>query len=118
MEAILHLKSPCIRFCKRGMFGLVCRRMFTIGAGLAKDASHLGREFCSRSCARPFWLMMSLRGTGKNYILTAADYLSRWAEARAVKQITAKDLAKFLYEDIWCNFGVPLELLSDQGPSF
>ena len=33
-----------------------------------------------------------------------------------MKQITAKDVAKFVYEDICCKFGVPLELLSDQGP--
>ena len=46
------------------------------------------------------------------------DYLSRWAEAKATKQITAKDVAKFVYEDICCKFGVPLELLSDQGPGF
>ena len=42
------------------------------------------------------------------------DYLSRWAKARAVKKITAKNVAKFVYEDICCKFGVPLELLSDQ----
>ena len=57
-------------------------------------------------------------GKGKSYILTSVDYLSRWVEARAVKQITAKDVAKFVYEDICCKFGVPLELLSDQGPGF
>ena len=55
---------------------------------------------------------------GKVYILTAVDYLSRWAEAKATKQITAKDVSKFVYEDICCKFGVPLELLSDQGPGF
>ncbi|MCO5570729.1 hypothetical protein L7F22_024457 [Adiantum nelumboides] len=55
----------------------------------------------------------------KCYILIAAvDYLSRWAEAKAVKQITAKDVAKFVYEDICCKFGMPLELLSDRGPGF
>lgn len=37
---------------------------------------------------------------GKIYILTAVDYLSRWVEARAVRQITNKDVAKFVYEDI------------------
>ena len=35
-----------------------------------------------------------------------------------MKQIAAKDVAKFVYEDICCKFGVPLELLSDQGPGF
>ena len=61
---------------------------------------------------------LPITSRGKSYILTAVDYLSRWAEARAVRQITAKDVAKFVYEDICCKFGVPLELLSDQGPGF
>ncbi|MCO5560550.1 hypothetical protein L7F22_014165 [Adiantum nelumboides] len=55
---------------------------------------------------------------GKCYILTAVDYLSQWGEAKATKKITAKDVVKFVYEDICCKFGVPLELLSDQGPGF
>ena len=55
---------------------------------------------------------------GKCYILTAVDYLSCWAEASAVRQVTAKDVAKFVYEDICCKFRVPLEILSNQGPSF
>ena len=61
---------------------------------------------------------LPITSRGKSYILTAVDYLSRWAEARAVRQITAKDVSKFVYEDICCKFGVPLELLSDQGPGF
>ena len=39
-------------------------------------------------------------------------------EAGAVKQIFEKDGAKFVYEEIYCKFGVPLELLFDQGPGF
>ena len=55
---------------------------------------------------------------GKCYILTAVDYLSRWAEAKAVKQITSKHVAKFIYEDVCCRHGVPLELVSDRGLGF
>lgn len=52
---------------------------------------------------------------GKFYILTAVDYLSRWAKAKAIKQVIAKEVAKFIYEDVCCRHGVPLELLSDKG---
>ncbi|MCO5598190.1 hypothetical protein L7F22_052282 [Adiantum nelumboides] len=55
---------------------------------------------------------------GKSYILIAVDYLSTWAEAIAVKTITAKDVVKFVYNEICCKFGVPLELLSDKVPGF
>ncbi|MCO5603253.1 hypothetical protein L7F22_057401 [Adiantum nelumboides] len=41
-----------------------------------------------------------------------------WAEAKPVKQITSKDVAKFVYEDICCKLGMPLEFLSDKGPGF
>ena len=61
---------------------------------------------------------LPITSRGKSYIITAVEYLSRWAEARAVKHITAHDVAKFVYEDICCKFGVPLELLSHQGPGF
>ena len=61
---------------------------------------------------------LPITSRGKSYILMAVDYLSRWAEARAVRQITAKDVAKFVYEDICCKFGVPMEILSDNGPGF
>ncbi|MCO5554568.1 hypothetical protein L7F22_008098 [Adiantum nelumboides] len=61
---------------------------------------------------------LPITSRGKDYILTTVDYLSRWAEAKAVRQITAKDVTKFVYEEICCEFGVPLELLSDQGPGF
>ncbi|MCO5605188.1 hypothetical protein L7F22_059368 [Adiantum nelumboides] len=61
---------------------------------------------------------LPITARGKCCILTADDYLSRWAEAKPVKQITSKDVAKFVYEDICCKFGMPLELLLDKGPSF
>ncbi|MCO5600179.1 hypothetical protein L7F22_054287 [Adiantum nelumboides] len=61
---------------------------------------------------------LPITARGKCYILTAVDYLSRWAEAKPVKQITSKDVVKFIYEDICCKFGMPLELLSDKGPGF
>ncbi|MCO5573334.1 hypothetical protein L7F22_027103 [Adiantum nelumboides] len=45
-------------------------------------------------------------------------YELRWAKAKPMKQITRKDVAKFVYENICCKFGMPLELLSDKGPGF
>ena len=61
---------------------------------------------------------LPITSRGKSYTLTAVDYLSRWAEAKVVRQIIAKDVAKSMYEDICCKFGVSLEILSDQGPGF
>ena len=56
MVANLHFKSPYIRFYKRGMYGLICKRMFTIGVGPAKDASHLEKSFEARVAQDHFGL--------------------------------------------------------------
>ncbi len=61
---------------------------------------------------------LPMKSKGKCYILTTIDYVSRWAETKVVKHITTKEVAKFVYEDICCKFGVPFELISDQGPRF
>lgn len=61
---------------------------------------------------------LPMTARGNYYVLTAVDYLTRWAEARAVRAVNAKTVCKFVYEDVCCRFGVPLELVSDRGQSF
>ncbi|MCO5549113.1 hypothetical protein L7F22_002579 [Adiantum nelumboides] len=56
--------------------------------------------------------------TGKQYILTATDYMTRWAEATSVARITAADVSKFVLDYICSRFGTPLEILSDRGSGF
>ncbi|MCO5604872.1 hypothetical protein L7F22_059046 [Adiantum nelumboides] len=56
--------------------------------------------------------------TGKQYILTATDYKTKWAEAASVARITAADVSKFVLDYICSRFGTPLEILSDRGPGF
>ncbi|MCO5588517.1 hypothetical protein L7F22_042474 [Adiantum nelumboides] len=56
--------------------------------------------------------------TGKQYILTATDYMTRWAEAASVARITTADVSKFVLDYICSRFGTPLEILSDRGPGF
>ena len=46
------------------------------------------------------------------------DYITRWAEASPTSRITAKDVAKFVFENICCRFGTPLEIISDRGLGF
>ena len=56
--------------------------------------------------------------SGKRYIIMGVDYMTRWAEAVATTRITAKEVAKFIFEQICCRFGTPLEIISDRGPGF
>ncbi|MCO5611527.1 hypothetical protein L7F22_065780 [Adiantum nelumboides] len=55
---------------------------------------------------------------GKHYILSAMDYMTKWPEAKASRGATSKDVCNFIFDCICCRFGVPLELVSDQGKEF
>ena len=56
--------------------------------------------------------------TGNKYILVTTNYCTKWVEAKPLQDNTAASRAKFLYEHIWCRFGCPIELISDQGGHF
>ena len=56
--------------------------------------------------------------SGKEFILVATDYMTKWVEAIATSSIKARDVAQFIYRNICTRFGVPLEIVSDHGPSF
>ena len=55
---------------------------------------------------------------GKEYIIVGVSYITRWAEAVPTSRITAKDVAKFVFNSICYRFGTPLEIISDRGPGF
>ncbi|RDX90033.1 Retrovirus-related Pol polyprotein from transposon 17.6, partial [Mucuna pruriens] len=53
-----------------------------------------------------------------SYILLTVDYVSQWVEAIATKINDAKVVVDFLKSNIFCQFGVPKALISDQGSHF
>ena len=53
-----------------------------------------------------------------SYILLAVDYVSRWVEAKATRTNDSKVVADFLKTNIFCRFGVPKAIISDQGSHF
>ncbi|XP_074336827.1 uncharacterized protein LOC141673998 [Apium graveolens] len=51
------------------------------------------------------------------YVLVAIDYMTKWAEAKAMRTINQQDCIKFM-DAIVMRFGIPVVLISDNGPQF
>ena len=58
------------------------------------------------------------KGSRAQYIIVAIYYLTKWVEAKATPKNDACTTAKFLFENIFTRYGLPLEIVSDQGVHF
>jgi transposase InsO family protein len=54
----------------------------------------------------------------KNYILVCMDYVTKWVEAKSLFRAIDNSIVEFFYEDIFTHFGVPREIVTDQGTQF
>src|SRR5438045_8519909 len=52
------------------------------------------------------------------YILVITDYLTKWSEAKAMKEATAENVVKFIYEGIICRHRCLKIILLDRGTHF
>ena len=55
--------------------------------------------------------------TGKRFVLVITDYATRYPEAYAMSSVTAPAVTEKMI-DMFSRYGVPREILSDQGPNF
>ena len=55
---------------------------------------------------------------GHSYILTAKDCFTRWVEAFPTSDMTAHTVARILEKEIFCRYGIPEHIHSDQGSQF
>lgn len=56
--------------------------------------------------------------SGNKYILVVMDYFTKWPEVFAIPNQEAVTIAEKLVNEVFCRFGVPLEIHSDQGRNF
>ena len=54
----------------------------------------------------------------KKYILVCTDYLTKYAEAKALVRATEQTVVNFLFEEIFVRYEVPREIVTDQGTLF
>nr|GEV34458.1 reverse transcriptase domain-containing protein [Tanacetum cinerariifolium] len=60
-----------------------------------------------------------LKGPGKvKFLIVAMDYFTKWIEAKVVATITDGQVKKFVWDNIVCRFGIPGEIISENGKQF
>ena len=52
--------------------------------------------------------------TRSQYIIVATDYLTKWVEAKATTKNDARTTACFLYEYVFMQYNLPIEIVSDR----
>ncbi len=55
---------------------------------------------------------------GYKHILLVVDSYSRWSEAFPLKTQQASEVARVLYQEIFCRYGAPKSIVSDRGRNF
>nr|GEZ89849.1 reverse transcriptase domain-containing protein [Tanacetum cinerariifolium] len=52
------------------------------------------------------------------FLIVTMDYFTKWIEAKAVAKITSGHVKKFVWDNIVCRFGIPGEIILDNGKQF
>nr|GEW03745.1 reverse transcriptase domain-containing protein [Tanacetum cinerariifolium] len=79
-----------------------------------KDAQDMICKCSDCQIHRPF-----PEGSGNvKFLIVAMDYFTKWIEAKAVATITGGQVKKFVWDNIVCSFGIPGEIISDNGKQF
>ena len=55
---------------------------------------------------------------GNQYVLVIVDHFTKWTEAMPMPNQEAITVARKFFSEFICRFGVPYEILTDQGTQF
>lgn len=50
--------------------------------------------------------------------MVCTNYVTKWVESKSLPFANEKYVVNFLFEDIFTRFGVPREIVTDQGSQF
>jgi hypothetical protein len=50
---------------------------------------------------------------GVRFAVVDADYFTKWAEVKALVNITAKSIKQFLWKNVICCYGIPYAFVTD-----
>ena len=111
----LNLRADVERWCQQCDTCTASRGPRTRSRGLMQQYN-VGAPFerIAIDVAGPF--PMSERGN--RYLLVAMDYFTKWPEVYAIPNQEAATVADALVTNLFCRFGVPRQLHSDQGRNF
>ena len=54
----------------------------------------------------------------RKFLLILTDYFTKWVEAEAFAEIKDSDVESFIWRNIICRFGLPQEIVADNGSQF
>ncbi|GKV42163.1 hypothetical protein SLEP1_g49600 [Rubroshorea leprosula] len=55
---------------------------------------------------------------GVTHLIVGVDYFTKWVEARPLSSLTSKKVEDFVFNSIICRYGIPNQIVADNGPQF
>ncbi|KAL0446306.1 UNVERIFIED_CONTAM: hypothetical protein Slati_1758500 [Sesamum latifolium] len=54
----------------------------------------------------------------RKFLLVEEDYYRKWVEVESLTKITETEVLKFMWENIVCRYGIPSQIIFDNGRQF
>ncbi|GKU96676.1 hypothetical protein SLEP1_g9888 [Rubroshorea leprosula] len=55
---------------------------------------------------------------GVTHLIVGVDYFTKWVEARPLSSLTSKKVEDFVFSSIICRYGIPNQIVDDNGTQF
>ncbi|GKV33125.1 hypothetical protein SLEP1_g41667 [Rubroshorea leprosula] len=55
---------------------------------------------------------------GVTHLIVGVDYFTKWVEARPLSSLTSKKVEYFVFSSIICRYGIPNQIVADNGTQF